>query len=239
MAKRLVGMLLAAALLVLAGLPLQAAQLEQIDQLILTKDLAKIQEAAALLEERLEKNPEDGETLWLLSKAYLYLGDRTADGKLEVFEKGKEYADRAVEVLPNSPHAHYWQSALIGRIGQTRGILSSLFMVRPMKDALDRVLELDENYAPAHWVLSQLYHQAPGFPLSIGSKKLALEHAQRAVALEPEDLEFQLQLAVALEYNGKKGEALELLEGLRSNPKLNSDPELAAQVEEHYISFSK
>jgi len=223
-----------AVLLVLALLaaPVQAVDYAEVDALIVSKDLAKIQRAVELLAEHLAAQPDDGEALWLAGKAYLYLGDRTEEGRLQVFEKGKEYADRAVELVPNSPDAHYWLSALIGRIGQTRGILSSLFMVRPMKDALDRVLELDPNYAPAYWVLSQLYQQAPGFPLSIGNKKLALENAQRAVELAPDELEFQLQLARALDHNGQKEEGRKLLQEIRANPKLEEDPDLLKEVEE-------
>lgn len=227
-----VGSSILALLVLLLTLPAVAMNYSQIDALIESKDVDSIEHAIALLEEHLDKQADDGEALWLASKAYLYLGDRTEEGRLAVFEKGKEYADRAVEVVPDSPHAHYWLSALMGRIGQTRGIMSSLFMVRPMKEALDRVLELDENYAPAYWVLSQLYQQAPGFPLSIGNKKQALENAQQAVDLEPGNLEFQLQLARALEHNGKKEEAQELLLSIRANPKLKDDPELRSEVEE-------
>ena len=177
-----------AVLTALLALPVHALDYAQVDALIISKDVAEIERAIEMLEEHLGQQPQDGEALWLAGKAYLYLGDRTDGDRLRVFEKGKEYTDKAVELVPDSPDAHYWLAALIGRIGQTRGILSSLFMVRPMKDALDRALELDENYAPAYWVLSQLYQQAPGFPLSIGNKKQALENAQRAVELEPQNL---------------------------------------------------
>jgi len=81
-------------------------------------------------------------------------------------------------------------------------------------------------------VLSQLYQQAPGFPLSIGNKKQALENAQRAVELEPQNLEFQLQLARALDHNGKEKEARDLLQQIRSNPALKADPEILQEVEE-------
>jgi tetratricopeptide (TPR) repeat protein len=221
-----------AVLTALLALPVHALDYAQVDALIISKDVAEIERAIEMLEEHLGQQPQDGEALWLAGKAYLYLGDRTDGDRLRVFEKGKEYTDKAVELVPDSPDAHYWLAALIGRIGQTRGILSSLFMVRPMKDALDRALELDENYAPAYWVLSQLYQQAPGFPLSIGSKKQALENAQRAVELEPQNLEFQLQLARALDHNGKEKEARDLLQQIRSNPALKADPEILQEVEE-------
>jgi len=216
-----------------------AINYSSVEAQIESEELPKIQTAIESLEKHLQASPQDGEALWLIAKAYLYLGDRIEDDILETFETGKEYADAAVEMLPGSPHPHFWQASLMGRIGQTRGILSSLFMVRPMKEALDKALELDESYADAHWVLSQLYHQAPGFPLSIGNKKLALEHAEKSVELDPDNLEYQIQLAVALEYNGRKKEAVQVLDDLLANPALKAKPELKAEAEEYHAKFSK
>lgn len=221
------------------SLPIAAADFAGIEEDILTKQIPLIEKSIAALEEYLAENPEDGQALWLTAKAYLYLGDEVDDGKLEVFETGQKYADRAVEHLPDSPHSHYWQSALIGRVGQTRGILSSLFMVRPMKDALDRVLELDQDYADAYWVLSQLYHQAPGFPLSIGNKKLALENANKALELDAENLEYILQLALVLEYNGRKEEAKQVVTDLLKKPEIENEPKVKADAEEFLAKLDK
>ncbi|MCK9526909.1 MAG: hypothetical protein M0R49_13410 [Limnochordia bacterium] len=232
-------LLLVVTLLLALTAQVGAADYRDTEALIHSKEVPKIQEAINLLEEKLESNPEDGEALWLIAKAYLYLGDRVVENRLEVLESGKSYADLAVQHLPTSPHPHFWQASLMGRIGQTRGILSSLFMVRPMKDALDQAIQLDETYADAHWVLSQLYQQAPGFPLSIGNKKSSLQSAERAVELDPSNLEYLLQLALALEYNGRKNEAIATLDDLLANPALKEDPELKVEVEEHYAAFTK
>ena len=161
-----VGPLILAAMLILV-LTIQALPLiTGLSRSSCTPRNCQIEQAIDRLEGHLERNPKDGEALWLAAKAYLYLGDRLEEDVLETFEKGKEYAEAATEYLPESPHPHFWKASLIGRIGQTRGILSSLFMVRPMKDSLDKALELDDGYADAHWVLSQLYHQAPGLALA-------------------------------------------------------------------------
>lgn len=98
-----VGFSILALLVLLLTLPAVAMNYSQIDALIESKDVDSIEHAIALLEEHLDKQADDGEALWLASKAYLYLGDRTEEGRLAVFEKGKEYADRAVEVVPDSP----------------------------------------------------------------------------------------------------------------------------------------
>ncbi len=196
-------------LILVAALPAAAIDVDALDQAIETKQVPNIEAVIAELTEHLEKEPDDSDALWLISKAYLFLGERITDDVLATFEKGKEYADRAVEIAPNSPHAHFWQASLIGRIGQTRGILQSLFMVRPMKDALDRVLELDENYADAYDVLSQLYEEAPGFPLSIGNKKLAWDMADSAVELYQEQKEYPSAVSRGLNIHGRRESAVD------------------------------
>lgn len=214
------------------SLPSLAVDLDTANVLIESKQLANIEAVIADLTSYLADNPEDGHANWVIAKAYLYLGNRVSEDVLETFQKGKEYADRAVELVPTSPDAFFWQASLIGCIGQTRGILQSLFMVRPMKDALDRALELDENYADAYHVLSMLYEQAPGFPLSIGNKKLALETARKAVELAPDNIEYPIQLARALNHNNRRSEAVEVLEELLSRPAIEQDLELKAEAEE-------
>lgn len=216
-----------------------ASILQNIDGLIETKNVAQIREAIDRLEVHLQDEPADGEAMWLMAKAHLYLGDRIEDGQMEILEAGKSYAEAAIELLPNSPDPYFWQASLTGRIGQARGIMSSLFMIRPMKDSLDRALELDKNYADAHWALSQLYQLAPGFPISIGNKKSSLQHAEKALQLNPANLDYQLQFAMALEHNGQKQEAIKVLEALLADPKLKDDPEILADAEKTYRDFTK
>lgn len=232
MKKTLRKLVIVMCLVLVAALPAVAVDLAAIDQMIETKQVPKIEAVIVELTEYLEKEPDDGHALWLISKAYLFLGERITDDVLATFEKGKEYADRAVEIAPDSPDAHFWQASLIGRIGQTRGILQSLFMVRPMKDALDRVLELDEDYADAYDVLSQLYQEAPGFPLSIGNKKLALETAYKSIELDPDNIEYPIQLARALDHNGRRDEAIEVLRELLARPEVKLDPEIETEAQE-------
>jgi len=95
--RRLLHLAVLAALLLTFTLSVHAADYAELDALILTKDVSKIQSAIDGLKELLGQNPDDGEALWLLSKAYLYLGDRTEEGRLKVFETGKKYADQCLK----------------------------------------------------------------------------------------------------------------------------------------------
>src|SRR5690554_4319500 len=84
-----------------------ASVLQEANDLIATKQVPQIELAIANLEEYLNQNPDDGEALWIIGKAHLYLGDRIGDeDTLAVFQTGQDYADQAVELAPNSPDAH-------------------------------------------------------------------------------------------------------------------------------------
>lgn len=212
------------------------------NDLIESKQVGNVEQAinilADIVAETEADNPYYGELLWRMAKGYLYLADRSPDDQqLELYEKGKEYAEQSVLVTPNSPDAHFWLGALIGRVGQAKGILNSLFMVRPLKESLDRVLELDPDYADAYFALSQLYLQAPGWPLSIGDRKEALVTAEQAVGLDPDDPEYKVQLArVLIEYK-RIGEAKDLLSEALASPEMEIDDLLKMQAEELVEKF--
>ncbi len=215
----------------LAG-PAAAATTEQAKELIQTRAVHHIEEAIDMLHEHLEANPDDGDALWVMAKAHLYLGDRVEEDPLDIYKAGQGYAERAVEILPQSPHAHYWLASLMGRVGQTQGVLNSLAMVRPVQELLEKTLELDEEYADAYFVLSMLYQEAPGWPLSIGSRSKSLENAEKAVELDPDDLDFQLQLAEAHIHNRNDRQAIRVLERLLDADEIAEYPDIKDSAKE-------
>ncbi|NLY11275.1 MAG: hypothetical protein GX020_06290 [Firmicutes bacterium] len=205
---------------------------QEANALLATKEVPNIERAIEVLEESLYETGDDGDVLWSLAKAYLYLGDRSEDNKLKIYEQGKEYADQAITVAPDNPHAHYWLGTLIGRIGQTKGILNSLFMIKPLQEAMERVLEIDEEYADAYYVLSRLYDEAPGWPISIGNRNKALEMIEIALELDPDNPEFKVQIAKVLLSYRRKDEALEILMEAYESPEMEIDEILRADADE-------
>ena len=84
-------------------------------------------------------------------------------------------------------------------------------MAMPMRDELENAVQLDPNHVDALRVLSMLYNEAPGWPVSIGNKQKALEDVERAYALDPEDLGGWVQLARRRKHYGKAAAAKALL----------------------------
>ena len=101
-----------------------------------------------------------------------------------------------------------------------------------MKEALDTAIEIDPNYAAAYYVLSLLYTEAPGWPVSIGNKQKALEYVQKAVDLAPDDIEFNVHLAKALINNKRTKEAVAVLNRVLEMPHIDTEPEYKEEARE-------
>lgn len=132
------------------------------------------------------------------------------DEKIACFETMQQYALRIIELFPDEAEGYYRDGVAMGRIARTRGILNSLFMAKPMRDRLLEALERDPDHVDALRVLSMLYSEAPGWPLSIGSSKKAMEYAEKAYALKPDDPGALLQLAKVKWSSKEKTEAIQL-----------------------------
>lgn len=187
-------------------------------------DLANVHRSVDILRQVIEREPMNAEAHWRLARSLYWVGDKSTENRLQIFEEAMKIAEKAAELDPDNADAQYWHAACIGLWGQERGVLQSLFAVKPMKEALDRVLAIDPNYADAYYVLSQLYRKAPGWPLSIGNKKLALEAAKEAVRLEPDNTSFVLELAEAQLVNNLKEEAKKNLQLVLSMPPTPDEP---------------
>ncbi|MGE5529854.1 MAG: tetratricopeptide repeat protein [Patescibacteria group bacterium] len=179
--------------LVLCTLPLAADDpIAQADELYKKRiDLDNIHKAIAILNPVLEKEPANYDALWRIARCHWFLGDKVkGKEKLNLFIKGRDYAERATKANDNGLEGHYWYGSLIGCVGQERGILNSLFMVKPMKAELEKALAIDPKHADSHDVMAQLLWKVPGF--AGGSKKKAQEEARLATLYGPEATEHWL-----------------------------------------------
>lgn len=132
---------------------------------------------------------EKAELYWRAARETLELGDAAEDAGqpkdtiLKIFEEGEKYADMAIAADPQNNLAYYWKSSNIGRWGQVKGILNSLFKAAPMRELLVKDLALDPNHPDAYHVLGQLYRELPGAPVSFGNTDAAVSLGRMAVDL--------------------------------------------------------
>jgi hypothetical protein len=161
----------------------------QVDQL---HDTGMYDEARSLALDSLSSaasTKEQAELYWRASRETLELGDIADQAKrqqadiLSLFTQGEGYADKAIAADPQNDLGYYWKSSNIGRGGQVKGVLNSLFLAGPMKELLVRELSLNVDRADAYYVLGQLYRELPGWPVSFGNIDSAVSLGRRAVDL--------------------------------------------------------
>lgn len=153
----------------------------------------KVKEATEEFERLLEIYPKEVEIYWRVAECYNVLGN-VANASLPAYKEGKKYAKKSLELDPDGYLGYFWSGVLIARIGQEEGIFSSLSSIKPMREKLEKSIELNPEFGPAYDVLSQLYLIAPGWPISIGDIEKALEYQKEAVRLAPRRVPYLWEL---------------------------------------------
>jgi hypothetical protein len=151
-------------------------------------DTGSYAEAAKLLlgSATASSGAELAELYWRAARETLELGDIAEKaGKpqadvLAVFVEGEGYADKAITADPRNDLGYYWKSANIGRWGQVKGVVNSLFKAGPMRDLLVKELSLNPDRTDAYYVLGQLYRELPGV-ISFGNVDAAVSLGRKAV----------------------------------------------------------
>jgi len=188
------------------------------------KDMAAAKEAQAKYQEVSAKVEDKYEAYWRISRILYYIGEHS-DKKKEkkaIFSQGVYWAEKAVALQPEKADGHYWHGVNNGKYGETRGVLKSLALVKPIKNAMNKVLELDHSYEDggADRVLGRVYFKLPGF--AGGSKKKSLEHLLKSKELGPNDALTRVYLAetyLALKEKDKAREELEYVLNMEDDPR--------------------
>lgn len=127
------------------------------------------------------------EALWKAARACHWVADNAATKKDKVlfFEKGIALAEKAVALEPKSVEAHFWLGGLYGSYGETKGVLKSLSLVKPIRREMESVNRLNDKFqgGAGYRVLGIVDYKVPGF--AGGSKKRALEQLNKALAIDP------------------------------------------------------
>ncbi len=167
----------------------------------------------------------DSECDWaygLLSEINYWFGEYATDAedKIAFFNEGIECGKTGIEINEDSLESNFWLAVNSGSYGQEKGIMQSLALINPIKEAAEAAMELDETYfyGGPYRVLGRLYHKAPGFPFSIGNTKKAIQFLEKAVEIGPKFYLNRLFLAEAYISNRDKTKAREQLEWIKNAP---------------------
>ena len=120
------------------------------------------------------------------------------------------YAEESV-ALEETADGYHWQASAIGRIGQVNGPLNSLAKAEPMLALLEKVQnDFDADMSDAWYVISLLYDQLPGNPISFGNDRFAISYIRRCIDTQDNEnrlnLTNYLELAQQLEHRNWKAD---------------------------------
>ncbi|MHC4938010.1 MAG: TRAP transporter TatT component family protein [Planctomycetota bacterium] len=184
------------------------------------KGVKWVEKSIECYEKALAVDTKSVEASWKLARASHFLGSKkqSAAEKMKIFQKGIDAAKRAITLDEKSVESHYWLGVCYGKFGAAKGIMNSLGLVPHVKKEMDRVIELDKNYAHggAYVVLGRMYYKLPG--IAGGSNEKSLEFLDKAVGIDKGHLLARLYRAETYLALDKKPEATKELEFVISAP---------------------
>jgi hypothetical protein len=139
------------------------------------------------------------------------------DERARVANEGIAAARQLVARDPRSVGGHYYLAMNLGQLARTK-TLGALRIVNEMEREFKIVHDLDPkfDFAGASRNLGMLYHETPGWPTSIGSRKKAKQFLEEAYKLSPEYPENGLYLIETYLKWGDKKEAQRAFADLRN-----------------------
>ncbi len=183
-------------------------------------------EALAVLNEALEKYPDNDEILWRISRAYAdsaevlqKIEQRDEETIEKYYQIAKVYADRAIEINPENSMAYTQRAIATGQIALYKGIWSAIDLVKQTRDAVVKAIELDEHNDIAHFVYARTHAEVSERPrlfrrpLGLGWANVAtaLTHFDKALELAPDFILYRIDAAKVFIREKKYERARELL----------------------------
>ena len=151
---------------------------------------------------------------WKMSRILYHIGNHTADKKMQqdIFSQAIVLAEKAIALEPEKPDGHFWLAVNNGKFGESKGVMKSLGLVKPIKESLNKVIQLDRAYEEggADRVLGRVFFKVPG--IAGGDKDQSLVHLLKSLEYGPNDpmtLLYTGETYLALDQVDKAREALD------------------------------
>jgi len=190
------------------------------------KDSMNLDRSMGILEQILEENPTDTEALIFLSRIWLTYGYAKApnrEERIKAYKNGEEIAKKAVGLEPENPDAHFFYVANLASLGNTQGIIKSLFMLPRVRREIDTVLELDPDHAYGLAIQGTLFTYLPG--ILGGDLRLGETYLRMSVRQDPRTSSTKIYLGRNLmrqiRYDDAIGVFKEIIE--EKNPRVYAD----------------
>jgi hypothetical protein len=136
----------------------------------------------------------------------------TREDKLAAYARGRQAGERAVELSPRNPAAHFWYAVNTARWGQVNGVLRSLVLLPTVWREIDVVLELDPGFTGAYLLAGTVSYEVP--ELFGGGMAPAEEMFRKGLARDPRFTALRVGLAKVERRRGRLAEARRELEAV-------------------------
>ncbi len=145
-----------------------------------------------------QSNTNDAVAAWRFARACFGLNSFVTNlaGRAELAGQGIAACRQSLALESNSAPAHYYLAIELGQLADTKRNLTAFKMVREIEREFKTADDLDEHFdhAGSARCLGLLYRDAPGWPMSIGSRRKARDWLEQAAKLAPDYPENQLAL---------------------------------------------
>ncbi len=146
-----------------------------------------------------------------IAEAWFNRGELTKkeSEKIELYEQGQAAAEKGLKLNNDSVPCIFWRISNMGRAGETRGVMRSLFMLPEVKREYARCLKLDPDYADC--ILAQAMIDVMLPSIAGGDTDRARKNFKRVLKQAPNHTRAMLYYAILLEDEGEEKEAIALL----------------------------
>jgi len=134
----------------------------------------RVDEAIQALQQQVQRVPTDAEAYNLICRAYF---------EIEDWDRGISACERARELDPGNSDYELWLGRIYGEKADRAGFLSAAGMVKKVRTAFERAVELDPQSWEARTDLAEFYLEAPG--IVGGGKDKARREADAIMPLNP------------------------------------------------------
>lgn len=200
----------ARALLLVIFLALMATGAARADDYTPVALLARAQRDYAEAARRWQADTNNLETAWQFGRACFDLADAATNHtqRTHIAQDGILASRRATVLNPKLAAGYYYLGLNLGQLARARP-LSALGILGDIENNWLASIALDPRFdhGGAHRAIGILYRDAPGWPLSLGSRKKALFHLEKAVEVSPDYPGNRLYLLETWIQWGKKDKA--------------------------------
>lgn len=184
------------------------------------------------------------ELLWRISRAYIDIGDKMPtstdeqeEAQITTYQKGLEYADKAVKVDPDNSIGYLRKAIANGKIALFKGVFSVAGVVNSVRADVEKAIKLNTggafNQAVAHYVLARTHAKTSDkwkparvvLGLGWADNEIAIAEYKKAIQLYPTYIMFYVDYAISLIREDEYKTAREMLNKALTQPIQHQDDE--------------